>query len=269
MKKNIKFVVCDIDNTLIVPHASLSKPAKKIIELLRAKGILFGLASGRPLEDLDFMIENWSIDVDMMIGMNGSSLRDCRTNQEYSYYMMKPEWIKETIDLMKPFHGNPIIYEPGVVVCVKEDEMVQVSASSSNRKVKKVDDISYLYRTENAKIMFRVPENEMADVEAYFKAHPVQSGYEGFKTQSTLYEFANKHTNKGFALKKYCELKQIPAYQVMAFGDTSNDNSMLAYSGLGVCMKNGSQDTKSVADIITKKPCDQDGWADFMMGYAM
>ena len=34
MKKNIKFGVCDIDNTLIVPHASLSKPAKKIIKQL-------------------------------------------------------------------------------------------------------------------------------------------------------------------------------------------------------------------------------------------
>ena len=43
----------------------------------------------------------------MMIGMNGSSLRDCRTNQEYSYYMMKPEWIKETIDLMRANHLNP------------------------------------------------------------------------------------------------------------------------------------------------------------------
>lgn len=267
--KNIQLIVCDIDNTLIVPHATLSKAAKRIIGRLRSKGILFGLASGRPLEDLDHMIGQWDIDVDMMIGMNGSSLRDCQTQQEYTYYMMKPEWIKETIALMAPFYGNPIIYEPGVVVCVKEDEMVRTSASSSNRKVKKVDDLSYLYRKENAKIMFRVPQTEMADVEAFFKAHPIHDGYVGFKTQPTLYEFANKDTNKGFALQKYCEMRQISPNAVMAFGDTSNDNTMLAYSGLGVCMKNGSADTKSVADIITRKSCDQDGWVDFMMAYAM
>lgn len=267
MKKNIKLVVCDIDNTLILPHHLLSERAKKVIANLHKEGILFGLASGRPLEDLDHMLEDWKVDVDMMIGMNGSSLRDCHTGKEYTYYMMKPEWLKETIDLMAPFHGNPIIYENNDVVCVHEDDMVRLSATSAKRGVKKVDDIGYLYRKENAKIMFRVKPEEMKKVEDYFEAHPLTNGYVGFKTQPNLYEFANKYTHKGFALEKYCEMTQLDPANVMACGDTSNDNTMLEYSGVGVCLKNGSQDTKESADIITKKECADQGWEDFMEEY--
>lgn len=54
----------------------------------------------------------------------------------------------------------------------------------------------------------------------------------------------------------------------MAFGDTTNDHTMLELSGVGVCLKNGSDDTKAIADIITDYPCDEDGWARFMEMYA-
>jgi hydroxymethylpyrimidine pyrophosphatase-like HAD family hydrolase len=29
-------------------------------------------------------------------------------------------------------------------------------------------------------------------------------------------------------------------------------------------MKNGSDDTKAIADAITEKTCDEDGWADYI-----
>ena len=52
--------------------------------------------------------------------------------------------------------------------------------------------------------------------------------------------------------------------EIIAFGDTSNDNEMLEVAGLGVCMMNGSDDTKAIADVITEKPCEEDGWAHYM-----
>lgn len=69
-------------------------------------------------------------------------------------------------------------------------------------------------------------------------------------------------------MKKFCEKHQISTAEVMAFGDTTNDHTMLELSGVGVCLKNGSDDTKAIADIITDYPCDEDGWARFMEMYA-
>ncbi len=52
---------------------------------------------------------------------------------------------------------------------------------------------------------------------------------------------------------------KINTNDVIAFGDTSNDNEMLKAAGWGVCMKNGSNDTKAIADDITDFTCDEDG----------
>ena len=55
MIKDLKLVVCDIDDTLVVRHNLLTPRAKRM-------NIYFGLASGRPLYDLDHMMEKWHIE---------------------------------------------------------------------------------------------------------------------------------------------------------------------------------------------------------------
>ena len=87
--------------------------------------------------------------------------------------------------------------------------------------------------------------------------------YEGFKTQVDLLEFGNKNSNKGYALEKVCELFDVKLDECMAFGDTTNDNQMLKVCN-GVCMLNGSDDTKACAKYITDIVCDEDGFADYI-----
>ena len=39
---------------------------------------------------------------------------------------------------------------------------------------------------------------------------------------------------------------------------------MLEVSGLGVCLANGSEDTKKIADVVTKEDNNHDGLAKFI-----
>ena len=59
------------------------------------------------------------------------------------------------------------------------------------------------------------------------------------------------------------------AEQIVAFGDTTNDNSMLEQAGWGVCLLNGSNDTKAIADEITKHTCSEDGFANYVEEYIL
>ena len=264
MKK--KVVVCDIDSTLVIKHKPLSARAQKVIDVIRTNGVLFGIASGRPIEDLRKIVAGWGMDpnkVDVYIGMNGGSLWDRFHDEEYEYFVMQKEWLKETLDAMKQFDANPIIYEPGIVVTTRVDDMVRLSAESTKRDVCFAESEERLYVKENGKIMFRVSEEMMPKVEEYFNTH-TNPNYIGFKTQPTLFEFCDKRINKGYALQEFCRMNAISLDEIIAFGDTSNDNDMLKVAGCGVCMINGSDDTKALADIITEKPCEEDGWADYM-----
>lgn len=267
--KKIKLVICDIDGTLIVKHETLTPRAKKAINELRQKGIYFGVASGRPLYQIRYSLNEWGFnDFDIIIGLNGSSLWNGIEQKEYSYYKMKKEWIKETIDLMKPFPSNPSIYKENKQLFFKEDEMFRMYAEKTGLEVEVAKSIEDLYQEDNAKIMFRVSELDMPEIEKMVKRHHSDS-FVGFKTSPIMMEFCDKRINKGDALIKFCQMNNISLNEVVAFGDTTNDNEMLITAGLGVCMHNGSEDTKSIADCITEKNCDEDGWADYMEQHIM
>ena len=238
---------------------------RDVINQLHAQGIYFGIASGRPLDELAKKAELWGIHYafDILIGMNGSELWDNLHQKEYSYFKMKKDWIQETMNLMKPFDSNCFIYRDDCLLCERDDAHTRKSALTSDKRMVVVDALSVMYEQENAKIMYRVKEADVDEIEQYLKEHP-SPYYKGFKTQPTLIEFADQRVSKAYALKKFCEFNKIPPEKVVAFGDTTNDNDMLQYSGLGVCMSNGSDDTKAIADDITKCSNDEDGFAQYM-----
>ena len=89
--KKVKLVVCDIDNTLVVKRQPLTPRAKKVIDTMNEKGIYFGLASGRPVHHLQSLAEQWNIDVQLYIGMNGAEIYDTLTGRHEVLYTMKAQ----------------------------------------------------------------------------------------------------------------------------------------------------------------------------------
>ena len=45
----------------------------------------------------------------------------------------------------------------------------------------------------------------------------------------------------------------IPHKDIIAVGNFTNDIEMVSYSGIGVAVKNASDDVKNVADYVTKR----------------
>lgn len=265
--KKVKLVICDVDNTLVQKHDILSRRAHRILEKLRDDDVLFGIASGRSLEEMKRILYRWDVDhLDVLIALNGSVLWDEIVGRKTTYFQLKKQWIKEILETMEHFSANPLIYRNDQILCGHIDEIVRLSADTAGMEAIEIGTIEELYQEENAKIMFRVKEDEMPEIENYLMAHP-SPFYHAFKTQSTLIEFSDKRISKAYALKQFCDIHKISMDTVMAFGDTTNDNEMLKESGLGICLCNGSEDTKKIADKITRLPCEQDGWADFMECY--
>ncbi|KAF9325142.1 hypothetical protein BGZ91_002560 [Linnemannia elongata] len=63
-------------------------------------------------------------------------------------------------------------------------------------------------------------------------------------------EISAAGVNKGLGLSAYCALHNIPREEVVAFGDLLNDAEMLQFAGLGLCMENGHDDMKKLADRV-------------------
>lgn len=263
--ESVKLVVCDIDNTLVVKHKDLSERGREAIRELQRRGILFGMASGRSVDQLHNLESQWDIRCDLLIGYNGGEIYDGLKGTSEMLYMMKPEWLKEAFDIMEPFEYNPYMFRDGHSLVLFEDERTAASRAymKSFDPPLVVPDVSEFWAKEAPKVGFRVKLEDMPAIEER-AAKMRGEGYTSFKTESTMYEFCNAKASKGALLKTFCDEHGIDMAQVASFGDMTNDISLFEVSGISVCMANGSPDAKAAAKIITEKGVEEDGWADFV-----
>lgn len=63
-------------------------------------------------------------------------------------------------------------------------------------------------------------------------------------------EIINRKFHKGKAVALVCERLHVPLCRSVAIGDSINDMEMLETAGLGICMRNGSEELKKIADDI-------------------
>ena len=262
--KNVKLVVCDIDNTLVVKRQDLTEYSKEIINKLQDKGILFGLASGRGCTQLKNLADKWGIHCELLIGMNGAEIYDGLDDTHKIYYKMDASWVKECFELMSEFESLPHIVCDGYMLARKNDTQAAASAKYAKNSfptylVEKDDEF---WENDAIKMGFRVSDTIMPSIEAKISKY-TNDNWIGFKTETTMFEFGNAQANKGKCLKLFCEKHNIDINQTVAFGDMTNDISMLIDAGFGICMINGSDDAKEVSDFITEKPVSEDGFAHF------
>lgn len=63
-------------------------------------------------------------------------------------------------------------------------------------------------------------------------------------------EVVNKQFDKGKAIERVCNYLNIPLCDSFAIGDSMNDKEMLEAAGISICMQNGSENLKKLADDI-------------------
>ena len=262
-----KLVVCDIDNTLVPKHKLPSERTLTCIHEFEKRGILFGLASGRGTKMLQDMAKEWGIHCDILIGNNGGEYLDCLTGEHDILPKLDKKYVKEIFDLMAPFKDqvNTFMVIDGQRYCRRLDEatMASFKYAKTGELPIVVEDESMFWAEDQYKAGFRTPADVMPLVEEHVKTHP-SDVYKGFKTEFTMFEFAPVAADKGKQLVRFANNHNIPIEDVMGIGDMTNDVSLIAAAGIGVCMENGSDDAKAVADIITEKSIEDDGWSDFI-----
>lgn len=76
-------------------------------------------------------------------------------------------------------------------------------------------------------------------------------------------EIVNRQFDKGKAVERVCAHLQIPLEGSIAFGDSANDREMLEMAGLSICMANGSEEMKKLADEVCPSVKDDGLWKAF------
>ena len=84
-----------------------------------------------------------------------------------------------------------------------------------------------------------------------------------------MIDFMPKGCDKGLAVKALSEIWGISPDDCVAIGDELNDAPMIKAAGLGVAMKNGREELKAVADVVTDRTNDEGGVAETIRRYCL
>lgn len=92
----------DIDGTLLNTDWKMLLYTKKILTSLHEHGILLGIASGRPVDDITFHTQNWDLpfQFDVLVGLNGCEIQNNVTNTYSLSHELSPEQLKTATHLM-------------------------------------------------------------------------------------------------------------------------------------------------------------------------
>lgn len=261
----VTMIATDLDGTLLDSHKQVSEETRKVLRELKNRGILFGIASGRPVESGQILVHDWGLenDISFLIGMNGGALYDMRTKAKHKYYPLSGDKI---LEIMEHFKDMDVIFQ----CMLGNDRFVSKSTEKTRAHAKlfcehehEVDLQEFLPGREIDKLILFLDPELMPAVRQRATTFS-DPAYTSMQTADNLYEYMDPRINKGFGIEKACKHYGITPDHVVAFGDAENDEAMIETVGLGVAMANASDELKKIADVVLKETNDQDGLGHFV-----
>lgn len=251
-----KLIACDIDETLC-ENGMIVKENIEAIKHYIQQGGKFVLATGRArsiLHPILKELELWGLQDQYVLANNGALLLSCKDLNCIKKISLSKQMAQKLFDFGKQFEVGIQIFTPDTLYVYRLNEEEQKRFISygvqdyviihSFDEIKDVDIIKMIY--ENAdltylqEIMKQIPNEWKQWLSLSFSS-------------SRYLEINDKSVDKGKALEDLAQSLGIKQEEVIAIGDHYNDLSMITYAGLGVCVANGQEEVKKVANYITKQ----------------
>lgn len=266
--KNIKLAVFDLDGTFLREDKSIPKENMEALRLAMEAGITVAPATGRLMDNM----------VPELIGL-------CRY-----FIMINGAWVYDALG-DKTIYSAPFdkslalsIYEYAESLpCIYDAYIDNHGFMSAGMHAVLADYMPNKAYAESMRI-HRTPVPDLVDyirnndvtvqkIQYYFQdlderdrqIQCLKEMYPGLIYPSTSLasniEINTVDAVKGKGLRALCDYLGIDISEAAAFGDGTNDLSMIEEAGIGVCMKNGAPECIEAADIVTEKDNDEAGFA--------
>ena len=264
--KDIKLILCDLDGTLLNNESMVTNHTKQAIQKAREQGILFGVATGRSLYAVNQLIDKWQIRhlCDVLLGFNGGQIIDESMNVNQLSHPLNGEYCLEIIEQFKDLPCNFVIYDKTNLYCYQKDQWSERLSKSNHFTECLMGNLNEFFLNKSyPKLQIACDATVMPMIieraESFKSEH-----YHCMQTGAFLFEYMDPQVSKSNGIKTVCDLHGYTMEQVCVFGDAANDRDMLQKAGLGVCMINGDDVTKSLSNDITKYSNNEDGVAKYI-----
>lgn len=254
-----KLILTDLDGTLLRDDKSLSPANRAALVRAAAQGAEVVVATGRffggiPRELLELPFLRY------FILMNGAKVYDRREDRVLYRSEIPLAQAERVMDLLEPLDCTVDCYQNDVGWMERRyfdhlDYYVTdpVSRAMVRSHRRPVDDLRAQVRAGGAtvqKMQAYFPHLELRPQVMALLRREVPGVVQSVSLPTNL-ELNAAGATKGAALAALCRALGVDPLDTAAFGDGTNDVSMLAAAGVGVAMANGAPETRQAADLVT------------------
>lgn len=262
-----RIIFSDMDGTLLDDEKNLSPEIHDAILDFTSLGGNFVLSSGRPLASILETRDRLGLALPgtYIISYNGALVYDCENEKPVLERRVPFEYVKKVLETAKKCGVHAHTYNKNTIISPADNEELAYYRIHIHMPAIITDDVVAALEEEPFKLLL-VHLREDDKLEDFRKAlDQVAKGTLHTFYSSPLYlECCMADASKGNAVRFLCDYLGIDIANSVAAGDAANDISMLEAAGIGVCMANGTEDTKKAADYITKADNNHNGFLEVL-----
>lgn len=259
-KKDIKYLVLDIDGTLTNSEKEITPRTKEGIIRVMERGHKVILASGRPTagmmryaEELEFGTRGG-----YLLAFNGGCILEYKTGNIMFQKTLPPQVIPglhrfavENDCGLVTYLGNNII------VGTRMDEYIKLEAGINGMGIRPVENfVNFVTFDVNKCLMTAPPEKAEALMGKLQEQH--RGILSIYRSEPFFIEIMPQNIDKAQSLDRMMSTVGLTKDNCICCGDGFNDMTMIRYAGIGVAMENAQPAIKEAADFITDSN-DNDG----------
>ncbi|NLJ70340.1 MAG: HAD family phosphatase [Clostridiaceae bacterium] len=251
-ERKFKMIACDVDGTL-VPEGKNDLDLRffEIFRLMQKKGILFSFVSGRQYSALTVLAPELIQEI-IYIAANGSVVIE-KDELIAEIPLTQPDPLQICQDILQIEGANYFVSTTNNIYTSPRDPAIR-DWLSDEPGVVFLDQLEDIKKIKDPIVKVSMQSNHNNGAEEYFSyfkekfRHLCQVARSGFD----WIDFTN--SDKGKALSKLSGLKNFTMKDVMAFGDNTNDQTMLKLAGFSAAMSNSDPEIQADADIVIDDP---------------
>lgn len=248
---NIKLIAMDIDDTLLNTKMKISFFNKLAIRRAVKKGIKIALASGRPTSSMIDIAKKLGIEkTGYIISFNGASIIELSTGKNIYKSAVEKELAHELIDLSRNHDVYIHTYLDNEIVTENVNKYTEIESTITGLPIRKVSSLKDAVNQSVVKLLMLENPEKLRNVESQLK-NSMGEKLSMYISKPFFLEFMQLGTDKGNSLSILSDYLNIRQNEVMAIGDSYNDEAMIKWAGIGVAMDNANDDIKKIADHIT------------------
>ena len=252
----IRAVFFDIDGTLVsLKTKRCPDSTKAAIRALREKGIRVYVASGRSRFELEEQEMLRGMTFDGYLTNNGQIVYDGSWNLLRTVAMV-PDEVRALVDYCDE-RSLPLwlVSEQRSRFNYHFNDRVPVVMAEIHTEIPERCDLHTMLQEPVVKAVMFLTAQEVREGPLSFMPH-------ARSTQWFIHgqDIIPAEGGKLPAMRFMAEANGWTPDELMAFGDSENDNEMLRYAGTGVAMGNALEETKAASDYVTDD-CDDEGVA--------